>query len=337
MIAVLLSFCGAFLTVFLVTPSVMKLAIKWHVLDTPSGHKTHSQPVPYLGGIAIFSAVLMIVLVWIFTDTNAQLVLEVLVVAGVSTLMAGLGLLDDLRNLTPKLRLVVEFIGASLISVFAVSLDFPIPSVVNHALTIIWVVVVVNAVNMLDHQDGLAAGTTAISALAFTVISLNNHQSFVPILCAGLGGASIAFLRTNFHPAKIYMGDSGAYLIGVLLAYAGIKTNTSLPQSLSLWVPPVVIAVPLIDMVLVVTSRISHRQNPMRGGRDHSSHRLMRLGLSKTSAVLMIYVFAVLYSIIAILASSLAASTALVLVGIAALLAISLILYLSQSDPGYDG
>ena len=332
---IVLSFFGAVVLSTGLTPVMIRLAEKWHVFDAPGGHKTHSKPIPYMGGLAIVLAVGLMVTVWAILNAPAELAQEIIVVALVAVCFAVLGFIDDIKNLTPSVRLVVEVTGAFIIVAFASRAQTGLPDVLDFGLSVLWIVAVVNAVNMLDHQDGLTAGTTAISAAAFTWIAWKNNQTFVPALCGTLAGASIGFLKSNFHPAKIYMGDSGAYFLGLLLAYAGLKTDTQLSHNISVWIAPLVIAVPVIDSSLVVLSRIRNGLNPLKGGKDHTSHRLMRAGLSKPVAVISIYCTSIYFVLLALFATVFtpALATPIIIFGGISAIAITTVLY--QHDPGY--
>jgi UDP-GlcNAc:undecaprenyl-phosphate GlcNAc-1-phosphate transferase len=282
------------------------------------------------------TAVAVILVVWGAVDDRAGIATELVLVAIVGLLFASLGLVDDLKNLTPALRLGIEFAGALAVSLWAARADTALPAVLDVAISVVWIVGVVNAVNMLDHQDGLAAGTTAISSFAFAWIAWENNQIFVPALCGALCGASLGFLKSNFHPAKIYMGDSGAYFLGLMLAYAGLKMDTSLERSLSLWIAPLVIGVPVLDSTLVVIGRLRHGRNPLKGGKDHTSHRLMRLGLSKQTSVLVLYLISIAFALAAMTAAIFIPDRASVILVSSAVAFLCLWLFFWRLDDGYD-
>jgi UDP-GlcNAc:undecaprenyl-phosphate GlcNAc-1-phosphate transferase len=336
LVLVFLALVGALILSLSVTPLMIKVAHRLDVVDRPGGHKTHTQPVPYMGGLAMVSAVAVILVVWGAVDDRASIATELVLVAVVGILFASLGLVDDLKNLTPALRLGIEFAGALAISLWAARAETALPSVVDVAISVMWIVGVVNAVNMLDHQDGLAAGTTAISSFTFAWIAWENDQIFVPALCGALCGASLGFLKSNFHPAKIYMGDSGAYFLGLMLAYAGLKMDTPLEQSLSLWIAPLVIGVPVLDSTLVVVSRLRDGRNPLTGGKDHTSHRLIRSGLSKRSSVLVLYSISIAFALAATTATVFAPDQALVVLISSAFVFAILWLFFWKLDDGYD-
>jgi UDP-GlcNAc:undecaprenyl-phosphate GlcNAc-1-phosphate transferase len=303
LVVVLLALVGALAVSVTLTPVMIRIAHRLNVVDKPGGHKTHIQPVPYMGGLGMVIAVAIIVLTWSGVGNTADVASEVILVAVVGGVFACLGFIDDLRNLAPFVRLIVEFSGATAIAIWGVRAETGLPESVDILLSVLWIVAVVNAVNMLDHQDGLAAGTTAISAFTFAWIAWHNNQVFVPALCGAVAGAALGFLKSNFHPAKIYMGDSGAYFLGLLLAYSGLKVDTPLDQGLSIWIAPFVIAIPVLDSSLVVLTRLRHRKNPLTGGKDHTSHRLMRRGLEKQKAVLVLYAVAAVFCGFGLMAS----------------------------------
>ena len=315
---------------------MIKVAQNFEVIDKPKGHKTHTEPVPYLGGLAMVIAVAFVVFISRFTEAHDEIVKEILIVSTIAFLFAFLGLVDDLKELSPMFRLATEICGAMVVTFWAARADTALSDSFDIVITVIWIVGVINAVNMLDHQDGLAAGTTAISSLTFGWIAWQNNQIFVPILCGALCGAALGLLRSNFHPARIYMGDSGAYFIGFILAYAGIKMDTSLSNNLSHWIAPIVIAVPMLDSTLVVLSRLYNRKNPLTGGRDHTSHRLMRLGKSKQAAVMLLYFISIVFCLIALISTTVLEEKSAIVLGIAGLLMVVLWLWFWTLDGGYS-
>jgi UDP-GlcNAc:undecaprenyl-phosphate GlcNAc-1-phosphate transferase len=335
-LTVTLALFGALAVSLILTPMMIRVAHRLNVVDRPGGHKTHAQPVPYMGGLGMVAAVAAIVLAWSGASSTTDIASEVILVAVIGILFASLGFIDDLRNLAPIVRLFVEFGGATAIAVWGARAETGLPDTIDVLLSIVWIVAVVNAVNMLDHQDGLAAGVTAISAFMFAWIAWQNDQVFVPALCGAVAGASLGFLKSNFHPAKIYMGDSGAYFLGLLLAYAGLKVDTPLDQELSIWIAPMVIAVPVLDSSLVVVTRLRHRRNPLTGGKDHTSHRLMRRGLKKQRAVVILYAISLIFGGLALVASVYLTDSAELILAIGATVFLLIWTTFWFADPGYS-
>jgi UDP-GlcNAc:undecaprenyl-phosphate GlcNAc-1-phosphate transferase len=160
-----------------------------------------------------------------------------------------------------------------------------LPTFVDGLISVVWILGVTNAFNLLDNIDGLAAGTAAVAAGAFFFIAVINDQQNGALFAIALAGAMLGFLRSNFHPATIYMGDAGSLFIGFLMAYLGLKMRTSVTEIPQLFAPVVVLGVAVLDTTVVVVSRARRGLSPFTGGQDHLSHRLRRLGLSVRRSV----------------------------------------------------
>jgi len=283
-------FAASALLSLLLTPLAIKVAFRRGVLDRPGGHKSHTSPVPYLGGLAIVTAFAAAVVVasWIDADTSGQN--ELAKVLGIAVGLALLGLLDDLRNLPPLFRLVAEIAAGWAVWEMGFGVTFAGADWLNAIITVVWVVGITNSFNMLDNMDGLSAGLSAIAATSFFAIAAANGQFLVATLGIGLAGCAMGFLRHNFHPAKIYMGDAGAYFFGFMLAYLGLKLQLGTPETATFLVPLLVCSVAVLDTTLVTVVRLLNGRSPLQGGRDHVSHRLVRVGLPVPIAVGLIYV-----------------------------------------------
>jgi UDP-GlcNAc:undecaprenyl-phosphate GlcNAc-1-phosphate transferase len=176
----------------------------------------------------------------------------------------------------------------------------PLGDSVNAIITLVWVIGITNAMNLLDNIDGLAAGVTAVAASAIFVIALLYGQPLTALLAIGLAGCTLGFLRSNFNPATIYMGDAGSLYLGFLLAYLGIKLRVDQTEWTQLFVPVVIMGVAILDTTLVVVSRIHRGVNPFEGGKDHISHRFLRLSVSVRRGVTVILLGAVVLGILGI-------------------------------------
>ena len=244
----------------LLTPLVLRFALRRNVLDLPGGHKSHTDPVPYLGGLAIVAAFALTVVVAALVRPPVSGRGELFVVLGLAVLLAFVGLLDDLTSLSPVVRLVVE-VGAGL-AVWAVGggIDLFGPGVTDAAITVLWVVGITNAFNLLDNMDGLSSGVAAIAAgWIFVIAVARTDSSSWPGSAIGLAGCAIGFLRHNFHPARIYMGDAGALFLGFMLAYLGMKLRFDAPTSTTFLVPILIMGVPIFDTTLVTVTRLTSR------------------------------------------------------------------------------
>lgn len=253
-------------------------------------HEPEAPVIPLLGGAAIVTgfavSVLGVSLLAPIVGGRAELA----VVLAAALALAGVGLVDDLRGLGPWIRLAAEVAAGVVVWSSSVGVDLYGPWQLDLALTVVWVVAVTNSLNLLDNMDGLSAGVATAAATAFFVVAALSGQFLVATLSLALAGCAAGFLRHNFHPARIYMGDAGSLFLGFMLAVIGIKLRfPETPRAVALFVPPMVLGVAIFDTTLVVVARLLHRRNPMSGGRDHVSHRLVFSGLSVRVSVAIIY------------------------------------------------
>ena len=277
----------------LLTPLAMQIALRRNVLDHPSEVKAQESPVPYLGGLAIVGAFSIVVVGAALARPPEGGADEIVVILGIAVVLAIMGLLDDLRGLGPVLRLSVEVAAAVVVWISSDGAGLFQNDVLDCAITIVWIVGITNAMNFLDNMDGLSAGVATIAAGWFFVIAADNGQFLVATLAIALAGCSLGFLRSNFHPARIYMGDAGSLFMGFLLAVLGIKLRfPDHPQELTLFVPVLVLGIPLFDTTLITVNRLLHDRSPFLGGRDHTSHRLVFVGLPVRVTVTLIYLAA---------------------------------------------
>ena len=284
------AFVASLVLAGLLTPLMLRFALRRGVLDVPGDHKSHSSPVPYLGGVAILLAFAGAVMVAGLLHRPVGGLDALAIVLGIGLLLSLVGLFDDLRGLGAGSRLLVEA-GAG-VAVWAVGSGAHITDqpLLNLLITVLWVVGITNAFNMLDNMDGLSAGTAVVASGAFFAIAVLNNQYLVAALAAAVAGCALGFLRHNFHPAKIYMGDAGSMFLGFMLAVLGLRLRlVNTPPLIAALVPVVVLGVPVFDATLVIVNRIRHGVNPMRGGRDHTSHRLVFVGVPVPVAVTLIY------------------------------------------------
>lgn len=283
----LLIFASALVMAIGATPVVRHLALRLGVIDQPAARKVHVNPIPLMGGVAIYGAFIAALLLF-GNRFRLQELLSILVGA---SLMSFLGLWDDRRSLSPLLKLAGQVLAASILILTGVRIGtFPWEGV-NIVITLGWVVVITNAMNLLDNMDGLSGGVGAAAAVYFMLLAAMNGQYLVGALSAALVGACLGFLVYNFNPASIFMGDAGALFLGFLLAVVGIKLR--FPEGLEIvtWMVPVaILGLPLFDTTLVVVSRLRRGLNPLTTpGRDHLSHRLVALGYTRREAVLVCY------------------------------------------------
>jgi UDP-GlcNAc:undecaprenyl-phosphate GlcNAc-1-phosphate transferase len=269
----------------LATPLAAGMARRLGVLDQPGERKTHVEATPYLGGLALLVG--FVAAGFLLGETA----LQAAVIAACGIVVFVLGLLDDLRGLGPYVKIGVEAALAVALWFADVRAGFFDLPPLDLALTIGWVVVIVNAVNLLDNMDGLASGVTAIASLAYFTIASSQGDYLVAALAAALAGTSVGFLRHNFPPARIFLGDAGSLLLGLMLAVLGLLLDLEVSNDVKrIGVQALILGVPVFDTVLVTISRWHGGRPIMLGGTDHSSHRLTRLGLSGRQVAFVTYV-----------------------------------------------
>jgi UDP-GlcNAc:undecaprenyl-phosphate GlcNAc-1-phosphate transferase len=295
----MLIFAGALVFAIGGTPLARYVAPRLGVMDQPSARKVHIRPVPRLGGLAIFAAV-MLALIFLQERRNFDQFVSILLAA---SWMSFLGLWDDRWGLRPLLKLVGQIVGALFLVMNDVQVALPfLPHWADIAVTVLWLVGVTNAFNLLDNMDGLSGGVAAIGAAFFVLMSAFSGQYLVGALSAAVLGACAGFLIYNFNPATIFMGDSGALFLGFVLAAIGIKLRFPDNVTFVTWmIPPLVLGVPLFDTALVMLSRLRRGLNPLTTpGKDHTSHRLVAMNMTQREAVLTLYLVAGAFGMIAI-------------------------------------
>jgi len=282
-------------------PLVRQLAQRIGMVDKPSPRKVHRTPIPLMGGLAIYLAFLLALLM--FGDWP-QHIIELLAIVLSATFLVAVGFWDDRKNLRPRTKFAAEFLVAGLCAAVGIRVDLFGNLIPDLALTFLWYVGIINAVNFLDNMDGLAAGTSAIAAFFLYVLSASQGQELVSSLSAALCGALIGFLIYNFNPATMFMGDMGSLAIGFILAVLGLKLRFQTQVPAASWMIPIlVLGLPIFDTSLVVFTRLREGRHPFDAGKDHSSHRLVAMGVSPRVAVLTLYGGCVLLGLAAIIIS----------------------------------
>jgi len=309
------SYLASLLTPFLValaaglalTPICRRVALALGIVDRPGGKKIHAMPTPLLGGVAIAAA--LMAATWA-AGTGDQGTVRILIGAG---LVSILGVCDDrdphAEGLRWWLRLLLEGCLAAFIVAGGIRITFLGTPWLDLPVTVLWIVGMTNAFNLLDNMNGLSAGVAAIAAgtfalLAARYVELGPEQLPTATAAAALCGACLGFLPSNLR-GRIFMGDAGSLFLGFTLACLAVQGSWRSPTiPTSVIIPLLVLAYPLFDTTLVVILRLLRGQSPVVGGKDHSSHRLVRLGLGRVEAVLLIYLFAASHTMTALLVSS---------------------------------
>jgi UDP-GlcNAc:undecaprenyl-phosphate GlcNAc-1-phosphate transferase len=315
------------------TPLVRRIALRLGVIDQPNARKIHVNPIPLLGGLAIYGAFIAALLLF---GSRFRLNELVGILVGAS-LMSFLGMWDDRRSLSPFLKLAGQFLAASILVLSGVYVGtFPWEAL-NVALTLIWVVVVTNAMNLLDNMDGLSGGVGAVAAIFFLLLAAMNDQYLVGALSAALVGACLGFLVYNFNPASIFMGDAGSLFLGFILAAVAIKLRFPEGVQIVTWMVPVLIlGLPLFDTTMVIVSRLRRGYNPLTTpGKDHVSHRLVAMGYTRREAVLTCYLICAGLGVIALFVTQASILEGYIVAGIMAVVALIALLRMERVDyPG---
>jgi UDP-GlcNAc:undecaprenyl-phosphate/decaprenyl-phosphate GlcNAc-1-phosphate transferase len=289
--------------VVLLTPAVGGMARVLGIVDLPEGRRLNRRPIPRLGGLAIFLGIVVPALAFLRLGDEMR---GILIGAGVACVV---GAVDDFRGLAPLPKLAGQVLAAAIAVSFGVWIDhftFPflgavdLPAWVGGPLTVLWVVAVMNMVNFLDGMDGLAAGVCAIFGGTFAVLALSLGRADAAILSAIVAGACLGFLRHNFFPARIFMGDSGALVLGFTLATVSVSGLLKTASAVVLFAPLVVLAVPIIDTSFVVARRLKHGQSPFAPDQAHLHFRFLRRGYSQRKAAVIMWAWAATLAAVAL-------------------------------------
>jgi UDP-GlcNAc:undecaprenyl-phosphate GlcNAc-1-phosphate transferase len=329
----LLIFASALVMAIGGTPVARHIALRLGIIDQPNARKLHVNPIPLLGGLAIYGAFIAAVLLF----GNRYRLNELVSILVGASLMSFLGVWDDRRSLSPLLKLGGQFMAASILILSGVRIGtFPWEAL-NIAITLGWVVVITNAMNLLDNMDGLSGGVGATAAIFFLLLAAMNDQYLVGALSAALVGACLGFLVYNFNPATIFMGDAGSLFLGFILAAVGIKLRFPDGLQIVTWMVPVLIlGLPLFDTALVIVSRLRRGFNPLTTpGKDHVSHRLVTMGYTRREAVLICYLICAGLGVIALYITQASVLEGYIIGGIVALVGAAWLWRLEQVDfPG---
>ncbi len=311
------SFAAAMLVAAVLTPLAARLARRVGAIDLPRERGLGQRATPLLGGLAILAGVLVAAAIWLPSEITLHPTVgrrgsggtvHVWAVIAGACLIALVGAIDDTRELKPFVKLLGQ-IAAAVIAVeagavvtdvtlpFLHTLEFPNEGGV---LTVIWLVGLMNVVNFSDGVDGLAAGVCTIDGIAFSIIAFDLGVTGAAILAALTAGASLGFLFHNFHPARVFMGDAGANLLGYLLGVAAVVGSLKTNALVALVVPLVVLAIPFLDTSFVIAKRLKYRRKPWSADANHFHHRMARIGFSQRKTVAYLYAWTLLMAGLAV-------------------------------------
>ncbi len=294
---ILLALVMAFLISFASTPTVIALAGKIKAIDIPKDERrVHKKPIPLIGGLAIFYGFVISVLCFAVIDRPTMGIL-----CG-AIIMVTVGIIDDMRDLKAVIKLFLQIIAALIAVYFDIEIQYianPFfawfgPEYINLGiwsipLTVVWIVGVTNAVNLIDGLDGLAVGISSIASVALLSLTLISRNLNAAILTAALAGAGFGFLPYNFNPAKIFMGDTGSTFLGFVLACISIQGLMKMYAIISFAIPVLILGLPIFDTIFAILRRIAKKQSIMTPDRGHLHHRLIDMGFSQRQTVGILY------------------------------------------------
>ena len=330
----------ALIVALVATPVVKSLAFKMGAMDVPKDNRRmHDHPIPRMGGLAIFLGFLLSVL--LFAEITPQLRGMLLG----SVIIVVLGIFDDIYSLPAMFKFVVQIVAA-LVAVFSGNVIQTLSNpnifssdlywdlgVLSIPVSVIWIVAITNAVNLIDGLDGLACGVSTISSMTLLVISLVVSDAPAAILMAALAGSCIGFLPYNLNPAKIFMGDTGSTFLGYVLAVVSIQGLFKFYTIISFAVPFLMLGLPIFDTCFAFIRRIAHGQSPMHADRSHVNHRLIDMGFSQKQAVAVLYIISAILGLSAVVLTTAGAVKAmLLLLALCAAGAVSARIFLSNNE-----
>ncbi len=296
----LLAFVIALLIVLAIMPFVIKFAIKTGAMDAPDKRKVHRKPIPRVGGIGIYIGFLAAVLIIGLSTGIAQgheTELLGLIIGG--TFIVIVGLIDDYKNLPAKVKLLGQIAAACILAFFDIRIDYitdPFGSWIfldylSLPVTVFWIVGLTNTVNLIDGLDGLAAGVSTIASITLLLVAYRSGDAFIVFLTAALVGAALGFLKYNFNPARIFMGDTGSMFLGFMFAGISIIGAVKSAATIALIVPILALGLPILDTTFAIIRRYRGGVPIFKPDKGHLHHRLLDLGFTQRQAVLLMYVF----------------------------------------------
>ncbi|MEL7564783.1 MAG: MraY family glycosyltransferase [Dehalobacterium sp.] len=316
----ILSIFVAFLASYLLTPVMMKIALLVGAVDKPNERKVHKGTVTRIGGVAIFGGFMIGAL--LMQELNFQA--WGLILSG--TMIMILGLVDDIKGISPKIKLLGQIIAALVLVYFGVQVQFitnPFTGDViflkylSIPVTVFWVTGMSNAVNLIDGLDGLAAGVSAIAAVTLAVVAWTQGMFETVYLALFLAAAALGFLRYNFHPAKLFMGDCGSLYLGFTLGVLAVMGLSKGATIISLFIPVIILGIPILDTFFAIIRRFTNKKPIFQADKGHLHHRLLEMGLSHKQTVLVIYAITLLLGSSAVLLTMLTtAQSVLIIIGI---------------------
>lgn len=311
MIAYAIAFCAGLAISFVLTPYLREILFSHGYVDKPDARKIHTRVIPRLGGLAIYAgfctALIFMYIRYPTLFEEREIQLAGLLVA--STFIVIVGIVDDIRGLRPWVKLTAQVLAATILILFDYNIEIisnPFGTqielgILNYPVTILWVIGIINAMNLVDGLDGLAAGVALITALTIFLIALFFNKAYVALLSIGLTGSVLGFLRHNFFPAKIFMGDTGSMFIGLVLAALGLISSQKTAVSFAILIPFIALGYPILDTGMAIIRRARARKHIFSADREHIHHILLSYGYSHQKTVVMLYIICLFFATMAFL------------------------------------
>ncbi|BAY94927.1 family 4 glycosyl transferase [Tolypothrix tenuis PCC 7101] len=306
-LAVMFTFILAWLVTWRLMPTVRKFALRVGWADQPNARRLNREPLPNAGGLAIYTGVIAaLVLATLLRPIELQGVLaQVLTILLGGTILVLVGFIDDQFGLPPSVRMFTQILTALLLVANGIRIEVtfgtPIDYLLSLSLTVFWVVGITNAINLMDGMDGLAGGVSFITAMSLLAVSAQiSQKAAATLVLAALGGAALGFLRHNFHPSRIIMGDAGAYFFGYVLAATSILGKLQVTTVFALVPTVLFLLLPVLDTTQVIVRRLMAGKNPMSTpGKDHLHHRLLAWGFSQRRAAFTLWSISLVFNLLA--------------------------------------
>ncbi len=319
---------------YYLTPIVRAAAIRFGIVDRPDGHlKKHEQPVAYLGGVAVFLALLLSTsLAYDFDRTIIGILLG-------TTIIIILGLVDDFGVLSPAVKIGGQFVALWLLIKAGISVKLVwLPEPVNWIITLLWVIGITNAFNLIDIMDGLASGVALIACVFLAIVSFLNGNYLIAAFTVALAGSLIGFLPYNLRPASIYLGDTGSMAIGFVLAALTINERyTVVNERIGILAPVVILGIPIFETAFLVIVRSLKRIPILRGSPDHFAIRLRRLGWRIRTVVLVVYAVGIALGLLGLVVVYTPGSIATTVIAFTAVVAVAFGIFLYFKEPRLRG
>ena len=323
-----LAFMIALGTALVLTPAVIAFARRTGALDQPDARKVHARPIPRIGGIGIYAAFMVSILVQlIFVELTPEFMMSLIGLMVGGTIIVAIGIIDDYCDLPAKVKLLGQILAAAVLVIgFDVRIDFitdPLGDFIYLELfaipaTIFWIVGLTNTVNLIDGLDGLAAGVSSIAAITIFLVAMEEGIPFVAMVTAALAGAAVGFLYYNFNPARIFMGDTGSMFLGFMLAGISVVGAVKSAATIALIVPILALGLPILDTTFAIVRRARNHRPIFKPDKGHLHHRLLAHGFTQKQAVLLMYIVSALFGLCALALTTVSTQAAVLIVLIVA-------------------